>query len=428
MDDDADTPARVVSPPPEILRRPAFALFWSASTVRAFGSAISGVAFNVLVVSVLHASAVQISILSALSVVPYLFLGLIVGALMDRWRRQRTLVLTSIGRALALATIPVLILTGTLSFWSVAIVTVVLGVLVLFADSAAQPLLPRLVPRDSLILANARLGQSETVAGTAGPALGGALLTLLGAPLLFAFDAILTAVSAVLQARIRVDEPRPGPREPGRHIGHDIADGMRYTYRHRTLRPLALSIHTWFLGNSIVTTVFAVFVLRELRLEPWEYGLALAFGGVGGFLGALIAPRVGARLGAGRAIFVARALVVVPWLSLAVVPVDSAGAGIVLVAAAQFVYCLSMGVEDPNDTGYRQSVAPDAIQGRMNSTIRTVNRVVFFVGALLAGLLATLLGYRLTIGIGAAVFVVAALIVVGSPLFTAKLGDHPRGT
>ncbi|MFE4948779.1 MFS transporter [Leifsonia sp. NPDC056665] len=428
MDDDADTPARVVSPPPEILRRSAFALFWSASSIRALGGAVSGVAFNVLVVSVLHATTLQISVLSALSVVPYLFLGLIIGALMDRWRRQRTLVLTSIGRALALAAIPVLIVTNSLSFWSVAAVTLVLGVLVLFADSAAQPLLPRIVPRESLVMANARLGQSETVAGTAGPALGGALLNVLGAPLLFAFDAIFTAVSAALQSRIRVDEPAPGPRVAGLHIGHDIAEGMRYTYRHRTLRPLALSIHTWFLGNSIVMTVFAVFVLRELQLQPWAYGLALAFGGVGGFLGALIAPRAGARLGAGRAIFLARALVVVPWLALAVVPVGTAGGGIALVAAAQFVYCLSMGVEDPNDTGYRQSVAPDAIQGRMNSTIRTVNRVVFFVGALLAGLLASMLGYRLTIGVGAAVFAVAALIVVLSPLYAAEHADPPGGT
>ncbi|MGW0231495.1 hypothetical protein ACWDWO_24575 [Actinopolymorpha singaporensis] len=44
-------------------------------------------------------------------------------------------------------------------------------------------------------------------------------------------------------------------------------------------------------------------------------------------------------------------------------------------------YCLAMGIEDANDTGYRQAVAPDAIQGRMNSTIRTVNRVVYFFGA-----------------------------------------------
>jgi len=413
--------------PGEVLRLPAFALFWSATTIRSFGSAISGVAFQVLIVTVLQASPTEISLLSALSVVPYLFLGLIVGALMDRWRRQRALVITSIGRAVALAAIPVLLLFDAVNLWSVAIVTLALGVLVLFGDSASQPFLPRVVPRASLVIANARLGQSDTVAGTAGPALGGALLNVLGAPILFVFDAVITAVSAVLQSRIKVDEPKPEPRAAGRHIGHDIAEGMRYTYRHHTLRPLALSIHVWFLGNSIVSTVFAVFVLRELGLEPWAYGLALAVGGVGGFLGALIAPQIGARFGAGRAILLGRSLVVVPWLALALVPISAASgvaALLTLVSGAQFLYCLAMGIEDANDTGYRQSVAPDEMQGRMNSTIRTVNRVVFLIGALLAGLLATSLGYRTTITIGAAVFATAAIIVMVTPLRNARHGEN----
>jgi MFS family permease len=430
---DAAVPAETgaADRPREVLRFSPFAFFWSATTIRAFGSAISGIAFQVLIVTVLHATPVEISIFSALSVVPYVFLGLIVGALMDRWRRQRTLVITSIGRAVALASITVLLLVNALSFWSLAIVTVILGVLVLFTDSAAQPLLPRIVPRESLVMANARLGQSNTVAATAGPALGGALLNLLGAPVLFAFDAVITAVSVALQSRIQVEEPRPAPRTDGRHIGHDIAEGMRYTYRHRTLRPLALSVHTWFLGNSIVSTVFAVFVLRELDLAAWAYGVTLAFGAVGGFLGALVAPRIGARFGAGWGIFVGRAGVVVPWLVLAVVPIDAASGVVVLLAlvsAAQFVYGLAMGIEDANDTGYRQAVAPDALQGRMNSTIRTVNRVVFLLGALLAGLLATLLGYRLTIGIGAIIFAAAALIVVASPLRKARHSDTPEST
>lgn len=220
-------------------------------------------------VSLISATPVQISILSALSVVPYLFLGLIIGALMDRWRRQPTLVLTSIGRAVVLASIPVLLLLGALTFWSLAIVVLALGVLTLFADSAAQPLLPHLVPRRSLVMANARLGQSTTVAGTAGPALGGALLALVGAPLPFIVEACLLAVSALLQSRIRVQEKREETRALGRHIGHDIAEGFRYTYRHRTLRPLALSVHTWFLANSIVTTLFGVFTLRELQVPEW---------------------------------------------------------------------------------------------------------------------------------------------------------------
>ncbi|MFT4217920.1 MAG: hypothetical protein QM619_12165 [Micropruina sp.] len=79
-----------------------------------------------------------------------------------------------------------------------------------------------------------------------------------------------------------------------------------------------------------------------------------------------------------------------------------------------------MGIEDSNDMGYRQAVAPDAIQGRMNSTIRTTNRVVFFVGAFGAGLLATLVGYPATIGVAAILFAVAALVVACSPLRDAR--------
>lgn len=82
-----------------------------------------------------------------------------------------------------------------------------------------------------------------------------------------------------------------------------------------------------------------------------------------------------------------------------------------------------MGIEDANDIAYRQAVAPDAIQGRMNSTIRTANRVIFFFGALAAGGLATWLGYPISLGTAAAVFLVAALIVAFSPLRTARHED-----
>lgn len=412
--------------PREVLRIRAFRLFWSATTIRAFGSSIAGVAFQVLIVTVVAATPFQIGILSALSVVPYLFLGLIFGALMDRWNRQRTLVLTSIGRAIVLAAVPVLLLLNALTFWSLAAVILVLGVLTLFAHSAEQPLLPHIVPRPSLVSANARLGQSETVAGTAGPALGGMLFNLIGAPLLFVFEAVIHAISALLQSRISIVEAAAAPRAQGRHIGHDIAEGMLFTYSHKTLRPLALSVHTWFLGNSIVATVFAVFVLRELGMPPWAFGIALAFGGVGGFLGAVVAPSIGSRIGAGRAILLGRSLVVVPWTLLAVAPISASSSVALLltfVSIAQFLYGLSMGIEDANDIAYRQAAAPDAIQGRMNATIRTTNRVIFFFGALAAGALATWLGYSISFGIAAAVFLTAALIVACSPLRNARHED-----
>lgn len=195
---------------------------------------------------------------------------------------------------------------------------------------------------------------------------------------------------------------------------------------HRTLRPLALSVHVWFLGNSVVVTVFAVYALRELQLPAWAFGTALAFGGVGGFLGAVLAPCIGDRIGAGRAILIGRSLIVVPWLALATIPLDadvSIAVLLSLTAGAQFLYGLSMGIEDSNEIAYRQAIAPDAIQGRINATIRTTNRIVFFFGALAAGALITWLGYKATLGIAAAIFGAAALIVALSPLRRARHGE-----
>ena len=275
-------------------------------------------------------------------------------------------------------------------------------------------------------MANARLGSERDRRGDGGARVRRSAADAVGAPFLFLFDAIINIVAAVLQSRITVDEPAAHSARSAGTSGTRSSRGCGTPTGTGTLRPLALSVHIWFLGNSIVVTVFAVFVLRELELAPWALGIALAFTGIGGFLGALVAPRLGERLGAGRAILLGRTLVVLPWLALAVLPLEPAtglGVLLVVVCAAQFVYGLTMGIEDANDMGYRQAVAPGTMQGRMNSTIRTANRAVFFVGALLAGVLATFLGYPVTLGIAAAIFAVAALVVAVSPLRNARHDD-----
>lgn len=413
-------------PSVELLRIRPFAFFWSSTTLSGFTAAITVVALQVLIVTVLDASAFEIGLLNAVQVVPYVFFGLLVGAWMDRWRRKPVLVLANAGRAIVLASIPLLWGTGALTVWSLGGVLLVFGLLTLFYDSAAQSILPRLVPRRSLVLANARLSQAGTVAQTAGPALGGAIVGWLTAPVALLVDAVSYAVSAILLAVIRLDEPKAGPRVAGRHVGHDILDGLRWTYSHRTVAPLALSVHVWFLANSFALTAFAPFVLRELAVGPLGYGLVLALGGAGGFLGAVIAPAAGRRLGAGRAILAGRLLAPVAWAAIALAPMVGEGAGpVVALAVGQFVFGLSMGVEDANDMGYRQAAAPDDMQGRMNASIRTVNRVTLLVGAVTAGALATAVGFQTTIWVSVGVFLVAALVIVFSPLRAARHEDAP---
>ncbi|MFK3677237.1 MFS transporter [Microbacterium sp. NPDC090218] len=410
----------------EVLRLPAFALFWSSSTLGAFTGAVTAVAFQVLIVTVLDATPFEIGLLNAANVVPYLLFGLVVGALMDRRRRKPAMVLASIGRALTLALVPVLWFTGTLTVWSFGALFLLYGALTLIADSAAQPMLPRLVPRDQLVAANARLGQAGTVAQTTGPALGGALVGWLGAPFAILIDAAAYIVSAVLLSRIRVEEARAQRRTDGRHLGHDIMEGLRWTYSHRTLAPMAASVNVWFLGNSIALTAFAPYALRELGISPLLFGVVLAMGGVGGLLGALLAPAAGRRFGVGGAILAGRLLSAVAWTAVLVIP-HAEDATLFVVAIplgiGQSLFGLGMGLEDPNEMGFRQAVAPDHLQGRLNASIRTVNRVTFLIGALIAGGLATVFGYRVTIGVSVAVFVIAASIVLFSPLRSARHED-----
>lgn len=96
---------------------------------------------------------------------------------------------------------------------------------------------------------------------------------------------------------------------------------------------------------------------------------------------------------------------------------------LVLVAAGQFLYGFAIGIENANEMGYRQAVTPDELQGRMNTTMRSVNRAMIVVGAPAGGLLADVIGYRLTLWIGTAGFALVAVALAASPFRRARHGD-----
>ena len=406
-----------------VFRLPGFGAFWTASTLSGFGSSITSVAVPVLVVSLLAATPFEVGVINAARFLPYLVFGLIAGVIVDRRPRRPTLVATSALSCLLLLAIPALWWTGLLSLSTVALVLVLLGVVEVLNAAASQSFLPRVVPRRHLVAANVRLEQSSTVAQTAGPVLGGALVTAVSAPVALVVDAVSSAIEAVLLARIRLDEPAAAGRQPLPHVLRDIREGISFLYRHRMLAPVAWSTHVWFIANSIALTVFAPFALRELDVGPQGFGIALALGGVGGLLGATLATRVGSRIGAGNTVFVARMLAPLSWAAIALAPMSSGAVlAVTVVGAGQFAYGFSMGVENPNEMGYWQAGTPDELLGRVNATRRSVNRTMFVVGSLAGGALASALGFRPAIWIAVAVFVVAAVMIAVSPFRTAR---HP---
>ena len=395
-----------------------FGRYWTGAAISSFGGAVTAVAMPVLVIQYLNASAVEVGLVNAAQLIPYAVLGLLAGAYVDRWRRKPVLVWSSVGRAVALGLVPVLGLLGLLQPWVLVLVLLAFGSFSVFGFAATQSLLPRLVPRNRLVIANARIDQTDATAQTAGPALGGALIGVVGAPLTIAVQAVGFLVEALLVASIKVDEPRRS--RVGRNLRAEVVDGLRWTYQHAVLGRLAVSTHVWFLANGAAMTALSLLALRSLDFSAAAYGLLFTLFGVAMLVGALLAPVAGSRLGSGRVVLLARAAYPLAWLLPAFAGPDNLGRILMFVGLA--VLGLSAGLENSNEMGLWQTLTPDELLGRVNGARRSINRTLAAAGAVAGGVLIGVAGDRGTLITCVVVFAVAAVIVSGVKVRNSRLG------
>ena len=92
--------------------------FWTGQAISALGDSFSGFALPLLVYK-LTGSAVNLAISSAAYMLPYLLFGLFIGAWADRVDRKRLMIVVDLDRAAALASIPLLEITGLASTWMI---------------------------------------------------------------------------------------------------------------------------------------------------------------------------------------------------------------------------------------------------------------------------------------------------------------------
>ncbi|MEV5832075.1 MFS transporter [Nocardia sp. NPDC052112] len=393
-----------------LLSAAGFLWFWSADSLSMVGTYITALALQVLAVETLRASPIELGVLAAARWLPYLLFGLIAGVLVDRYRRRPVLVTADLVRAGLLAVIPLSATMDVLSMSLLIAIVVFFGTVSLTYDAAHQSFLPSLVPPELLTPANARLEQSSAVAQTCGPVIGGWLVRIVGAPLAIMVDAASYLISGLIVARLRVTERSDPP--PDRNLRLELREGLAWVYGHRMLAPLAIASHGWFFFSAMVSTVYVLFVIDELGFGASTLGLTFASGGVGAVAGASVADHAGRRFGIGPMIIGCRWLTPVGY---ALIPLAHNGvAGLPLLCAAQFLFGVSIGVDSPLEMGYRQSVTPDRLLGRMNATMRSLNRAAIVVGAPIGGVLAAWLGIRWTVWIAVVGLLISALALTTS--------------
>jgi MFS family permease len=378
---------------------------WSASTLSNLADGLVKIALPLVAVTMTDSPALVAGVALAVTL-PWLLFALPVGALVDRVDRRAAMVTANVARAAAVAVLAVAVLLGldssAAAIWVLYVVALLLGTAETFYDTSAQSILPQLVPRDRLPRANGRLFAAELTANEfVGPPLGG-LLVAAGIAAAFATPAALWAVAVGVLLLLRGGFAVP--REAPTTLRADVAEGLRYLWRHRLLRTLAAMTG---LFNFATNATFAVFILyavgpdSAMRLTEAAYGLLFAMIAAGSLVGSLLADPIIRRLGR------TRSLAVGVLGGAATVGVPALTTNPLVIAAAFLAGGVTLALWNVVAVSLRQRITPDRILGRINSSYRLVAWGTRPLGAAAGGVLGELLGLR-------AVFAIAAALILAT--------------
>jgi MFS family permease len=391
-------------------RHPDFLHFWAAASISLVGDAVTRLALPLVAITILDATPLEVGILGAAQLGPFLLIGLPSGAIIDRIRRVlRLMVFADVTRAAVLLSVPLAHAAGALSLVQLYAVAFAIGALTVFFDNASTACLPSLVERPQLVDGNSKLEVSRSSAQIAGPGLAGALIELTSAPAALIADAVSFLASATLIAGIRQPARAADARPKGPRIGalgREVVEGTGYLMRHPDLRAIALTTTTANFFRSALVAVLLVYLVREAGVSAGAIGLAFALGNLGFLTAVLVVPAVTRRFGLGRTMRVA-----VSAFGPAALLVAAAPAHWAVVAAAIMVLVDSFGIglHGVNQVSLPQAVTPEHLRGRVAATLRLGLMGAIPLGTLVGGALGTFAGLRPALWIAAAGMFLAAV-------------------
>jgi MFS family permease len=375
---------------------------WTSSALSNLADGILKVALPLVAIG-LTRSPVLIAGLAFAFSLPWLLFALPAGAIADRLDRRRLMLGANTVRGLLLAALALMVLLDADSIVALYAVAACAGIAETIYDTAAQTILPSLVRRDQLPRANGRLYAAELTANElVGPPLAGFLVAAGVVVALAAPSALwLVAVIALLLVRGRFRSER-SPAAGPTTLRADIAEGLRFLWRHRLLRIFTVIVGVFNFASSAtmaILVLYAVGSASAIGLTEQAYGWLLSTAAAGSLAGSLITERLVRLLGRARTLWASLVLGVL----FLVAP--AATTNPYLIGAAFFAGGAGLIVFNVVMVSLRQSVTPDQLLGRLNSAHRVVAWGTKPLGAVAGGVLAQAFGLR-------PVFVIMGLLAI----------------
>ncbi len=373
-----------------------YRLLWTGAVLSNIGTWMHLTALS-WYVFLLTRSAFWVSFVTFANFVPTV-LSPIAGVYTDQFNRKKLLVYAQVSMMVSAAALAILVWTNQANLFWVMALTFTLGTGFTFNGTTWQAYMPSLVPPESMVNAIALNSAQFSVARVIGPALGGVLLGVAGAGLIFGINAISFLAVLVALALIRTSS---GPAQQRSTVRDSLVGGFTYTWRHRRIRMMILVIAVMSFFGAPATALLPIFAADVFGKGAAGFGALAAAMGVGSVLGALAIGRRGRvtpRLIAG-ALAVQGAILIL----FAAIPVFWVGVALLVLFGSAFLIVISGTNSDI------QLHVDEAVRGRVISAWLLAFGTTYPAGSLLAGLLAEVWGAPATMMAGGAICAVSGL-------------------
>ena len=381
-----------------------FALLWSGLLVSNLGTWMQFTALGYFVAAQAPNAAegsFAIGLIGAARALPVLAFSPIAGVVADRYPRRRILLATNAMTALLSLVTFALIAAHEAPLWALMLTSGAQAATQSFDAPARQSWVPLMVPRELVGTAIGLNSIAFNAPSVVGPPLAGIIIAAFGVAPCFAANAVATL--GVVGALAAMKPAPPSSLHRGDVFGA-IVEGVRFLTGHPVLRWIVLLLVVSSLTIRPYNFLLPAFAVHDLHTDARGLGLLMAAAGAGAIGGAFLTAASG-NWPRGVMWLVSGVLGAVGVGALALAPGFTTAAGtLVVVGLATLSFIGSSNI-------LLQTLSPDHIRGRAISVYSMILLGLVPLGSLLIGALATVLGLRETLLLGAGVSVAATLAV-----------------
>jgi MFS family permease len=371
----------------------------SATVVNNIGDGVV-VAAGPLLVASQTTNPFLVSLALLMEYLPVLLFAIVGGTAADRFDRRRMVVVANLCRSAVLTFLVLTIVAGAVNIVVILAVLFVLGTGEVFADSASSTLLPQMVPREDLGIANARLqGAFVTLNQLVAPPIG-AFLFVLGTAVPFGVNAVAFMLGALLVSRV-TGSTRAVRVQTG-NWRQDVAEGVRWLVRHPPMRTLALTIFAFNVTYGAAWGVLVLYATEHLGMSDVGFGLLTTAVAIGGVFGTLSYGALERRFSLANIMRVGLLIETFTHLALALTNSPVVALGVMVVFGAHaFVW-------GTTSTVVRQRAVPNELMGRVGGVYRVALVGGLVIGIPIGGILAARFGITAPFWFG---FIGSAILV-----------------